>query len=97
MKNSYLKIVVVLIMAQVLFITCLIAQNERSVYYMRQIPQASYANPAFMPWFKFYLSVPVVASNYVSYHNSCFNYNDVITKRPDDSLVFDQNKLLNAI
>jgi hypothetical protein len=97
MKTSYLKTLVVLIMAQVLFITCLIAQNEQSAYYMRQIPQASYANPAFMPGFKFYLSVPFIASNYVSYHNSGFNYNDVITKRPDDSLVFDQNKLLKAI
>jgi len=84
-------------MAQVLFFTGLKAQNERSVYYMRQIPQSSYANPAFMPGFKFYLSVPVVASSYVSYHNSGFNYNDVITKRPDDSLVFDQNKLLKSI
>lgn len=84
-------------MAQALFISGLNAQNERSMYYMRQIPQASYSNPAFMPGFKFYLSVPVVASNYVSYHNSGFSYNDVITKRPDDSLVFDQNKLLKAI
>jgi hypothetical protein len=97
MKTSYIKIIVVLFMAQALFISCLNAQNERSIYYMQQIPQASYANPAFMPGFKFYLSVPVVASNYVSYHNSGFNYNDVITKRPDDSLVFDQNKLLKAI
>ena len=97
MKNSYLKIVIVLIMAQALFIIGLKAQNERSVYYMRQIPQSSYANPAFMPGFKFYLSVPAISSFYTSYHNSGFNYNDAFTKRADDSLVFDQNKLLKAI
>jgi len=96
MKNSYLKIVVVLIMAQALFITGLKAQNERSAYYMSQIPQSSYANPAFMPGFKFYLS-SAVSSVYASYHNSGFNYNDAFTKRADDSLVFDQYKLLNAI
>jgi len=97
MKTSYLKIVVVLFMAQALFISGLNAQNERSVYYMSQIPQASYANPAFMPGFKFYLSVPLISSVYTSYHNSGFNYNDAFTKRTDDSLVFDQNKLLKAM
>jgi len=97
MKNNYFKSIVVLMMAQAFFISGLKAQNERTGYYMRQIPQSSYANPAFMPGFKFYLSVPTISSVYTSYHNSGFNYNDVITKRADDSLVFDQNKLLKAI
>jgi hypothetical protein len=97
MKNNYFKYIVVLMMAQVLFISGLNAQNERTMYYMQQIPQASYGNPAFMPGFKFYLSAPLLSAAYVSYHNSGFSYNDVITKRPDDSLVFNQNKLLKAI
>ena len=97
MKTSYLKIIAVLIMAQALNISNMNAQNERSMYYMRQIPQSSYGNPAFMPGFKFYLGVPVLSSTYLSYHNSGFNYKDAITKRADDSLVFDQNKLLKAI
>lgn len=84
-------------MAQAFNLSKVDAQNERSMYYMRQIPQASYGNPAFIPSFKFYLSVPAISSFYTSYHNSGFNYNDVITKRADDSLLFDQNKLLKAI
>lgn len=97
MKTSYFKIIALLIMAQALTISNLNAQNERSMYYMRQIPQASYGNPAFMPECKFYISVPVIASNYASYHNSGFKYNDVFTRRADDSLIFDQKKFINAL
>ena len=97
MKTSYFKIIVLLILAQAFTISNLNAQNERSMYYMRQIPQASYGNPAFMPACKFYISVPLISSIYTSYHNSGFKYNDVITKRADDSLVFDQKKFLNAL
>ena len=97
MKNNYFKIIVVLIMAQALLISGLKAQNERTMYYMSQIPESTYGNPVFTPGFKFYVSFPGIASNYIAYHNSGFNYNDVFTKRPDDSLVFDQNKLLKSI
>ena len=97
MKNNYFKVIVVLIMAQAFFIPRLIAQNERSMYYMSQIPESSFGNPAFTPGFKFYLSFPGIASNYIAYHNSGFNYNDAFTKRSDDSLVFDQSKLLKSI
>ena len=51
MKNSYSKIIAVLIVALGLGSTNLKAQNERSLFYMRQIPQASYANPAFLTMF----------------------------------------------
>ena len=97
MKTSYFIIIAVLILAQAFTISNLNAQNERSMYYMNQIPQASYDNPAFMPNCKFYISLPVISSTYTSYHNSGFKYNDVITKRDDDSLVFDQKKFFNAI
>lgn len=97
MKNSYLKIIAVLIVALGLGSTNLKAQNERSLFYMRQIPQASYANPAFMPEFKFYLSIPGASSIYAAYNNNGFKYNDIITRRADDSLVLDQHKLLNSL
>ncbi|MDP4240620.1 MAG: DUF5723 family protein [Bacteroidota bacterium] len=97
MKTSYFKNIVVLIMAQALMIANLNAQNERSMYYMQQVPESSYGNPAFMPGFKFYLTIPPFQTVYGAYHNSGFSYNDVVTKRADDSLVFDQNKLLKAI
>lgn len=97
MKNSYFIIIAVLILAQAFTISNLNAQNERSMYYMNQIPQASFGNPAFMPTYKFYISVPMISSTYTSYHNSGFKYNDVFTRRSDDSLVFDQKKFLNTI
>ncbi len=97
MKYSYFKIVAVLIFAMALVSPNLKAQNERSLYYMRQIPQASYANPAFVPEFKFYLGVPGASSIYAAYNNNGFKYADVVTRRADDSLVLDQHKLLNAL
>lgn len=97
MKNNYFKVIVVLIMAQAFLTPDLKAQNERTMYYMSQIPESTFGNPAFTPGFKFYVNFPGLASNYVAYHNSGFNYNDVFSKRPDDSLVFDQNKLLKSI
>ena len=97
MKTSYFRIIAVLIMAQALNISNLNAQNERSMYYMQQIPQASYGNPAFMPTSKLYFSVPALSSIYTSFHNNGFKYKDVISRRSDDSLFFDQNKLLKTI
>lgn len=97
MKNSYSKIVAVIIIVQALVSSTLKAQNERSLYYMRQIPQASYANPAFTPEFKFYMSIPGASSVSVAYNNSGFKYSDVVTRRNDDSLVIDQHKLLNSL
>ena len=84
-------------MAQVLLIPGLKAQNERTMYYMSQIPESSYGNPAFTPGIKFYIGFPGLSSIYAAYHNNGFGYKDVFTKRPDDSLVFDQNKLLKSI
>jgi hypothetical protein len=97
MKNSYYKIIVLLIIVQALVSSILKAQNERSLYYMRQIPQASYANPAFTPEFNFYISIPGASSVYAAYNNNGFKYADVITRRADDSLVLNQHKLLNAL
>lgn len=97
MKTSYSKIIALLIIALALASTSVKAQNERSLYYMRRIPQASYANPAFTPELKFYVSIPGVSSISAAYNNNGFKYNDVITHRADDSLMIDQHKLLNAL
>jgi len=97
MKTSYFKIIAVLVVAQAFFLSNVNAQNERTMYYMQQIPESTAGNPAMMPGFKFYMGGPVLSSTYIAYHNNGFSYNDVISKRADDSLVFDQNKLLKAI
>jgi hypothetical protein len=73
----------------------LLAQSEGTMYSLTGVPQSTNYNPAFMPKYKFTLSV-LVSSAHSHYSNSSFNLNDVLVKQ-GDSTVADLNKLNAAL
>ncbi len=73
----------------------LLAQTEGTMYSMTGVPQSTNYNPAFMPKYKFILSIGA-ASVHAHYSNNGFNLNDVLVKR-GDSTVADLNKLNAAL
>lgn len=73
------------------------AQDGNTIYFMQNIPQSSFSNPALMPNCKFYLGLPGISSLQFNLDNSGFSYNDVFTRRADDSLIIDKDKLLGAL
>lgn len=72
------------------------AQKNLSLYNLRGTPQAFTVNPAFLPKSKIYISLPLGMMNF-GVTNSGFSFNDLFTKRDDDSLVFNTEKVINGL
>ena len=74
------------------------AQDGNTIYFINNIPQSNYSNPATLPNCKFYLGIPALSSFGFNLENGSFSYNDVFTRRTtDDSLIIDKDKLLSAL
>ena len=86
-----------LIFIQVFFAgKCLYSQLSRSVYFQTNIPQANILNPSFTPPYNFYISIPIFSSVYMGFENA-FTFNELTSKRADDSLYIDRNKLISKL
>lgn len=66
------------------------AQIETTSYFMNSLPQSVISNPAFVPKYKFSLTLPGT-SFMAGYSNSGFSYNDLI-KRENGKVVADLSK-----
>jgi len=77
------------------------AQDGNTIYFMNNIPQSNYSNPAILPNCNFYLGIPAMSSIGINIENGSFSYNDVFSRRqlnpPYDSLYVDKDKLLSAL
>ena len=77
------------------------AQDGNTIYFMNNIPQSNYSNPASLPNCKFYLGVPAMSSFGFNFENGSFSYNDIFSRRklnpPYDSLYIDKDKMLGAL
>lgn len=71
-------------------------QNTRSVFFMRDLPQASRTNPAFTPESRFYFGVPTLSGIYFGFENG-FSFNDLVAERDDDSLYIDRDRLISKL
>ncbi|HTH56435.1 MAG TPA: DUF5723 family protein [Cyclobacteriaceae bacterium] len=67
-------------LAMIVFARPLFSQQEGTMYFMNNLPQVVYSNPAMIPKYKFSLGLPG-SSVFVLYSNSGFSYDDVITKK----------------
>lgn len=74
-----------------------IAQTELTLHTMRTIPQSTYNNPAFIPTYNSYFGLPGISSIYASVYNSGFSYDNVFSRRADDSLVVNLKNLGNSL
>ncbi len=73
------------------------AQDGNTIYFMNNIPQSNYSNPATLPNCNFYLGIPGISSLGINLDNGSFSYNDMFSRRSDDSLMLDKEKLLGAL
>jgi hypothetical protein len=72
--------------------------QENTLYFMQTLAQSRNYNPALMPKFKTTIGLPGISSNYFSFHNSGFNYNDLVRRRSeDDSLEIDLQKFYQKL
>jgi len=73
------------------------AQQDLILYNMEVVPQRMYTNPAFIPWNKVNIGLPLISSEYGSMSNSGFKYSDLIKRRADDSLYIDYDNMLSKL
>ncbi len=71
------------------------SQNERSLYFMPDVPQGRFVNPALFPDHNLHISVPLLSSYRFGIENT-FHYDDIFLKR-NDSIYLDRDHLLNNL
>jgi len=85
--NIYRRLrIIVVLLAFILLRISLFAQHDVTLYYMDYVPQSHYTNPALVPKPKFHIALPVISHTNVKFYHDGFTFNDIINKRPDDSL-----------
>lgn len=96
MRRFYLLHVFVIV-ALLLLISCKIAfsQNERSLYFMPDIPQARFVNPAHDANHNLYVGIPALSSIRFGLENT-FHYDDIFQRR-GDSIYLDRDYLLSNL
>lgn len=71
-----------------------ISQQDFIMYNMHEIPQSSYSNPSNQFNGKFYIGIPGISSNFISFTNSKFSFSDIVLKE-GDSLRLDVGNLID--
>ncbi|MFA6805886.1 MAG: DUF5723 family protein [Bacteroidales bacterium] len=94
MKNKYIYIISA--MCILFAVKGVKAQYNDISYFMRNIPSSFKMNPANTPIAKFYINMPMAGVNF-EFATSGFSYNDIITRRADDSLKVDLDKFYNKL
>ena len=85
------------------FLFCLITSEIKAqdggnvINFMQTIPQSNYNNPATIPSVGFYLGIPALSAINIGIDNGNFSYNNVFTRRADDSLIVDVNKFIGSL
>ncbi|MBU0487783.1 MAG: hypothetical protein KKD31_07505 [Bacteroidetes bacterium] len=75
----------------------LFAQQDQTIYLMRDIPQATYSNPSLIPECKFYIGFPALSSFYLGIGNDGFTTRDVLRYDNTDSLTVDMDNLSDIL
>lgn len=74
----------------------LIAQQDLLMYNLNEIPQSAYNNPSNKFNGSFYIGIPAISSDYLSFSNSGFSYAQAFNKQ-GDSLVLDYENLISKL
>lgn len=91
MKTKY-----IIFLLSVLCGNLVLGQKNFSLYNLKGTPQAIYTNASFIPKSKIYLSLPLGMMT-VGVSNSGFSFNDLFTKRSDDSLVINTQEVIDGL
>lgn len=95
-QNIAMKTKYTIFLLSVLFGNLLFGQKNFSLYNLQGTPQAVYTNASFIPKSKIYLSLPLGMMN-MGVSNSGFSFNDLFTKRSDDSLVINTQEVIDGL
>ncbi len=65
------------------FIICLLpstlkSQQSRTLFFMQDVPQAVYINPAIQPACNYFIGIPALSSVYLNAASTGFNYNNLV-------------------
>lgn len=69
------------------------SQFDQAIYNLRAVPQTNLANPAFIPAYQYHFGVPGLSSVYAQYSNSGIKFNQLFSRRADDSLDVNFSKM----
>ena len=75
------------------------AQQSRTLFFMHDLPQSSYVNPAIQPKCVFFVGVPALTSHYFNISSTALSYNDFATDKThlDLSRMPDKLKRINYV
>lgn len=95
MKIQNISSITGLLMLVLILSTNINAQNDRSLFFMQEIPQSRYMNPANFPGHQWYVSIPVLSTIKFGLENT-MNYDDLFQQR-GDSIYLDRDYLLDNL
>lgn len=93
-RNTIIKLIVIILFLGIAT-PVVLAQADRSMYFLPILPNARIVNPAIYPQYNFYIGVPFLSSVKTGIENT-FNYEDIFQKR-GDSLYLDREYLLSNL
>jgi hypothetical protein len=76
------------------------AAQDKTLYFMKRVPQSAFLNASSNPEFSTYVGFPGLSNNSFAYNNSSFAFTDVLKKGTGvrkDSLIFDVNGLAGQL
>ncbi len=76
----------------------LFSQQDNTLFFMHELPQASFVNPAVPSTCKLFIGFPALSSVHANYSNTAFTFKDAFTKGANgDSLLFNMDKIVSQI
>jgi hypothetical protein len=86
-----------MVLAFILSVQSLYAQQDLTLYNMEMVPQRMYQNPALKLYSTVNIGLPLISSQYVNVVNSGFKYSHLIRQRADDSLYVDMDNMIKKL
>ena len=83
MKNRTIAALVGILLCHL----AIVAQNDMGLYFIRDLPQSAFLNPAHQIPCRVFVGIPALSSIHAGYDNSLFTYNDALIRTPKDSLI----------
>jgi hypothetical protein len=92
------KILLHILLGLFLWSSSLKAQQDNTLFFMHELPQANFVNPAVPSTCKWFIGFPVLSSVHANYSTTAFAFNDALTNRPlSDSLYFNPDRVVNNL
>ncbi len=77
MLQAFLKKLLLFVGLLVVFTSVALAQQSRTLFFMHDLPQSSYVNPAIQPSCRWFIGIPALNSLYVNATSTGFAYKDI--------------------